>query len=105
MDPDEIFENMGIELKSDIEKIQKMLEEQEFHRLHSTFFERITILLISAMGLVTALAWDEAFKDFFEHFVAPLDTFGAKFYYAFLITVLAVILSIILGKIFLKKKV
>jgi len=56
--------------------------------------DKLTILVTSAFGLVAALAWNEAIKDF-------LKTFGFEEYgpivYALIVTVLAVLITVLLG--------
>jgi hypothetical protein len=63
----------------------------------------MVILFISALGLIAALAWDEAFKELFKRIFVDLTIMQEKFLYAILITVIAVLASVILGKLVLKK--
>ncbi|OHB00430.1 MAG: hypothetical protein A3E93_00275, partial [Candidatus Zambryskibacteria bacterium RIFCSPHIGHO2_12_FULL_43_12b] len=65
--------------------------------------EKMTILVISAFGLVAALAWDEALKGIFKYFIKDMTDLGQKIAYAITVTVLAVAASIVLGKLFLSR--
>ena len=62
--------------------------------MRNEVIDKLTILITSAFGLVAALAWNEAIKDF-------LRTFGFEEYgplvYAIIVTVLAVVITLILG--------
>ncbi len=59
--------------------------------------------ILTALGLVAGLAWNDTIKAFIEY-IFPMDknTILAQFIYAILITVLVVILSIYLSKLFSK---
>lgn len=61
--------------------------------------------ILTALGLVAALAWNEAIKSFIEHFF-PMskNTLLAKFIYAMVITFIVVIFSISLMRLLDNKK-
>ena len=80
------------------------LERYELKRVHTDLLQKITLLIIASLGFVTALAWDSVIKLLFSEFFTETDSLGNKFLYAFLVTILAVIVSIILTKIILRKK-
>jgi hypothetical protein len=73
--------------------------------------EKIAALLIAAFGLVAALAWNDAIKALFK---GPCGTEGAgalcifstggPWVYAILVTVIAVLVTLWIGKIAEKKK-
>jgi len=73
--------------------------------------EKIAALLIAAFGLVAALAWNDAIKALFK---GPCGSEGAGalcvFYsggpwaYAILVTVIAVLVAVWIGRIAEKKK-
>lgn len=67
------------------------------------FFGRIVTIVIAGLGLITALAWDEALKDIFLEFFGNLSTLNQKLGYAIFVTILSVVISIVIGRIFLKK--
>ena len=45
--------------KFEISELEKFLERHELHHIHSDVLERIITLVIAALGLIAALAWDE----------------------------------------------
>lgn len=69
--------------------------------MRNEVIDKFTILVTSAFGLIAALAWNEAIKDF-------LKTFGFEEYgplvYAIVVTVLAVVITLLLGWIANKTK-
>lgn len=84
--------------------LEKFLKRYEIAHLRSTIFERFTILILSASGFVAALAWDDALKGMFKEFIGLSGTIGGKFLYALLVTIVAVILSMILGRKLIEKR-
>ncbi len=62
--------------------------------------QKISGYILTAFGLVTALAWNDAIKSLIEYFF-PLNknTILIKFLYAILITFIVVIISIYLTKL------
>lgn len=78
---------------------QKQKRLQEEAKLKSLKY------IIAAFGLVAGLAWNDAIKSFINLFF-PLnrDSVIAKFIYAILMTIVLVIITIYLTKIFIKKK-
>ncbi len=65
--------------------------------------EKIAALITAAFGLVAALAWNDAIKELFKQFLGSADQLGAMFAYAILITIVAVLITIWIGKIADKK--
>ena len=66
------------------------------------FIEKTETLIISALGLAAALAWNEAVKALFQEIFGPGDNVLALFMYAMVITTI-VIFAIILIERTLKK--
>lgn len=85
-------------------QITKLFENYEFRHFKYDFFEKIALLIISALGFVTALAWGEAAKITFQQIFGNFTTIIQRFIYAGAITVLAVILSLTIGKLFIRKR-
>lgn len=79
-------------------------EIKEIKKARRHFMERTVTIVIAALGLIAALAWDEALKSLFEKIFGPLSTSGEKLIYALVITALASVVSIILGRTFFRKK-
>jgi len=66
--------------------------------LRSEFLKTMTGLATAGFGLVAALAWNEAIKDFINKFISPGSTVLSKIIYALIVTFLAVIVTYLLGK-------
>lgn len=62
---------------------------------------KISGYIVTALGLVAGLAWNDAVKSLIENFFpAKEQTVWAKFTYAALLTLIVVILSIYLVRLF-----
>lgn len=103
MNPEDNFKNTNPDIRDFSEQIENFLRTRELTKLKNSFVEKLTILIISAFGLIAALAWDEALKELFYSTTNGLSALEEKFFYAGIITVLAVIVSIVLSKLILKK--
>lgn len=88
-----------MEIKNTIEKLKT-----EQQKLRGEVFEKISGYLIGAFGLVAGLAWNEAIKALIEYWF-PLNGAGiaAKFLYAAILTVILVIFTVYIVKLFKKK--
>ena len=84
--------------------MEKFLEKHELRHIHSDVFERIITLIIAALGLIAALAWDEALRHIFENLFGGQGTLLEEISYAVVITILAAFISARLGKLFSKRK-
>lgn len=67
--------------------------------LRSEFLKTMVQLATAGFGLVAALAWNDAIKDFIDHFIVPSSGFVSKLTYALLVTALAVWVTYYLGKL------
>ncbi len=87
-----ITEEKKRNLKTKKEEIEKAIKEKIFS------------YIIAAFGLVAGLAWNEAIKSFIE-FVFPKtgNSLIAKFTYALILTIIVVLISMYLSKIFKKE--
>lgn len=79
-----------------IEKIKK-----ERKRVSEEVRRQIAGYIAASFGLIAGLAWNEAVKSLIEYFF-PMnkDTLWAKFSYAILITLVLVVISIYLTRLF-----
>lgn len=68
------------------------------------FLGRVVTIVIAGLALVTALAWDETLKDIYKMFFHEIEGLSQKFGYAIFITIFSVVVSFIIGKLFIKKK-
>ena len=66
------------------------------------FFSKINYLMATSLGMVTALAWNSAFQNFFNKY-PKLKDYG-PWVYAILITIIAIIIFFLLNFFFSNKK-
>ncbi len=83
-----------------IAELEKFLEKHELRRVRADVTERVVTLVIAALGLIAALAWDETLKELFDELFGGRETLWGKFSYAVLITIIAAFISVQLGKFF-----
>lgn len=69
--------------------------------MKTDLIDKFAILITTAFGLVAALAWNEAIKSFINQF--GLDAYG-PWVYAVIVTIIAVLLTLWIGKISQKAK-
>lgn len=84
-------------------EIEEFLKKYELHKFRGEFFERLSLFAIAALGLITALAWDEMFKSLFISLFGHLNSLYNKFLYAFILTAGTVVVTLILRS-FMRKK-
>jgi len=65
--------------------------------------ERFITLIIAAFSLVAALAWNEAITNLFKYYFGEQANLIAKFIYAFVVTILVVIVVLSLDRFFNKE--
>ena len=66
-------------------------------KIVKTLINEFDILITSALGLVTALAWNEAFKNYFQNH-KTLKKYG-PWIYAVAITIFSVLMVVVLSKL------
>jgi len=66
--------------------------------------EKIAALLTAAFGLVAALAWNDAIKEMFRLLFGEQSALSAMLAYAVIITIIAVVVTIYIGKLSQKAK-
>ncbi len=103
MEPDNQFKNVNPDVRDFSNQIEQFIKTREIVKLRVSFVEKMIILLISAFGLIAALAWDEALKELFNSLFFNLTALQEKFLYAIIITILAVALSLFLSKLITPK--
>ena len=62
-------------------------------------FKSFSTMIISAFGLVAALAWNELVKTWIQKYVSPQGTLRSQLIYAVAITLLAGVVAWQLGRI------
>jgi hypothetical protein len=86
-----------------IKELTQLFEKNQLRSLRYDFFEKVSLLLIAALSLITALAWEEAVKITFQEIFRQTDILGGRFVYPIIITFLTVIISLFISRAFLKK--
>ncbi len=66
--------------------------------LKSEVIEKIAALVTAAFGLVAALAWNGAIQELFKLIFGEQSTLVAMFVYAIVVTIIAVIAVILIGR-------
>ena len=66
--------------------------------------EKLAALITAAFGLVAALAWNGAIQTIFKKIFGESGSIAAMLFYAIIVTILAVIATIWIGKIAEKGK-
>lgn len=61
--------------------------------------EKMVTLILAGFGLVAALAWNDAIQSLFKALFPQNQEIIGKFVYAFLVTIIVVIISLQLQKI------
>lgn len=66
--------------------------------------EKLAALITAAFGLVAALAWNDAIKAIFKQLFGTAESVPAMLSYAIIVTILAVIATIWIGRAAEKSK-
>lgn len=66
--------------------------------------DKLAALITAAFGLVAALAWNDAIKAVFTEFLGTPDSMVALLTYATVVTIIAVIATLQIGKLADKAK-
>lgn len=61
--------------------------------------DKLAALITAAFGLVAALAWNDTIKAIFKQVFGESSTLGAMIIYAVVVTVIAVFVTIWIGKV------
>jgi len=68
------------------------------NNFRSEFLKTMIQLATAGFGLVAALAWNEVIKEFIDRYIASGSSLISKLIYALLVTLIAVWVTYILGK-------
>ncbi len=80
------------------------MSEEKPTPLKVEVLEKIAALITVAFGLVAALAWNEAIKAIFKEIFGSAETIAPMLIYAILVTIIAVILTIMVARAASKAK-
>ena len=61
--------------------------------------QTVITLASAALGLVAALAWNDAIKETMKHYLGENEGLAALYTYAILATIIAVVVVVVLGRI------
>lgn len=61
--------------------------------------EKLAAFITAAFGLVAALAWNSAIQGIFNKYYAAGEGIGALVWYAIIVTVIAVVATIWIGRV------
>lgn len=81
-----------------------MADEAKPVPLKVEVLDKIAALVTAAFGLVAALAWNEAIKAIFKEIFGTDSAVGPMLIYAILVTIVAVILTIVVARAASKAK-
>ncbi len=80
------------------EETKELLKELKVHTVADQFSNRVIVLVIASLGLTTALAWEDTLKELFHVIFGSNDTVLDKLLYSVLITLIAVVITLLLAK-------
>ena len=75
-----------------------MADEEKEEPMKVVVLDKIAALVTAAFGLVAALAWNDAIKAIFREVFGDADSIGPMLIYAVIVTIAAVILTIIVAR-------
>ena len=77
--------------------VNKMADEEKEEPLKVIALDKMAALITAAFGLIAALAWNEAIKAIFKEIFGEADAIGPLLIYAIVVTIAAVILTILVA--------
>ena len=98
----EEYKKMSDRINSD--RAEEFMNEENVLDIKTDFMDRLVTIIIAALGLITALAWDRTLEDIFTEYFGPLTSLSHKIIYAGVITVIAVTVTIFLRRMFIRKE-
>jgi hypothetical protein len=78
---------------------RKMIINHEVSKFTKAFRENFATLIISALGLVAALSWNDAIKSSIDTLFPTTGNLVYKFYVAIVVTVISVIITFFISKL------
>jgi hypothetical protein len=77
---------------------RSMILNHEIKRFTKTFRENFVTLIVSALGLVAALTWNDAIRAWIDT-LFPEKTVAYRFYVAFMVTIISITLTYFISKL------
>ena len=81
------------------ERSRSMIINHEVSRFRRVFQENFITLIVSALGLVAALTWNDAVKTTIETLIPSQANLAYKYYAAIIVTIIAVTITYFLSKL------
>lgn len=72
---------------------------EEFRTVESEFFRTVSTMVVSAFGLVAALAWNTAITNILQRYLRSGSNATSWIIYAVVVTMLAVLVTIYIGRL------
>jgi len=79
-------------------KKSKIKSKKKIDSLENRVIDKVLTLVMSALGFVAALAWNDAIQTTFNKFFGEQSELWAKYIYAVILTTIVVIISIQLDR-------
>ncbi len=79
--------------------------KEEVNEVKGQVLETIATLMTTAFGLIAALAWNEAIKTLITEMVGKGNDLTGLFIYAIIITIIAVVATILIARLISKPAV
>ena len=81
-------------------KLQKrtLILNDEVNKFTKAFKENFVMLIISALGLVAALSWNDAIKTTIDTLFPTVGNIMYKYYVAIIVTIISVVITYFLSK-------
>jgi len=94
-----IFGDMSIRLNMSFFRITLLMaDEVKEEPLKVQVLDKIAALVTAAFGLIAALAWNGAIIAIFKEIFGEADSIGPMLIYAIVVTIIAVILTIVVAR-------
>ncbi len=90
--------------ENNLDKLDGLLKEYELDNIHSDFIEKLIFLFIAALGIITAVAWDQVLKLIAQELFDKVGDVWSKVIYAIFVTAITVLVSIIVNKVYMKRR-
>lgn len=84
--------------------MEEVTTSESERSLRLEILEQVQKLATASLGLVAALAWNDAVQALFQYIFGAQSNLAAKFFYAILVTVLIVVVTFRLSKIIARLK-
>ena len=95
-----IVENKMANKGSEWKQLRRgMVINNEVNKFTKTFKDSFATLIISALGLVAALSWNDAIKTAIDTLFPKTGVIFYKFYVALLVTIISIILTYFISKL------